>query len=132
MLFFEPIHVNAEGQVFGRRVLIQLALQQNGVRAQIDIFFPVDQSLHDRGHFGMDQRFPAGNTDDRRAAFFSCLPTLLGGQAPVEHMIRVLNFSATGACQVAPEQRLQHHHQRVAFSAIQLLSNDVGGYGPHL
>ena len=50
----------------------------------------------------------------------------------LENMGRVLDLAATRASQVAPEQRLQHHHQRVAFSAVQLLAHDVARHGPHL
>ncbi len=48
------------------------------------------------------------------------------------HQRRILNFAASRACQVAAEQRLQHQHERVAFSPLQLLLEDVRGNRPHL
>ena len=100
--------MDAERQVLGRRVVIELALQQNGVRAEINVLLPLNQPLHDRRHFRVDERLPAGDAHDWRAAFFGRRPALLWRQALVEDVIGVLNLSAARTGQVATEQRLEH------------------------
>src|ERR1019366_4207097 len=58
--------------------------------------------------------------------------TFLGRQVLLEHVRGILDLAATGASQVAAEQRLQHQHQRVALAALDLQRQDVRGDRPHL
>jgi len=44
----------------------------------------------------------------------------------LENLIGVIDLAATRASQIAAKKRLEHEHQRVAFTAGQLLANDVG------
>ena len=41
----------------------------------------------------------------------------------------VLDLAASGAGQVAAEQRFEHEHERIAIASGQLLAQDVGGHG---
>src|SRR5258708_39512365 len=38
----------------------------------------------------------------------------------------MVDLAATRASEVAPEQRLQHQHQRIALAASEMLPNDIG------
>src|ERR1019366_9178902 len=44
----------------------------------------------------------------------------------------VLDLAASGAGQVAAEQRLKHEHERISLTSGQLLAQNVGGHCPHL
>ena len=107
-------------------------LQQQPVGAQIHVLFPRHQSIHDLGDLGMHQGLPARNADQRRATLFGRVEALLGAQVPLEHVSRVLNFSATRTSQVAAQQRLQHQDHGIMRASFQLLADDVGGHRPHL
>jgi hypothetical protein len=47
--------------------------------------------------------------------------------ALIQNFIRIINLAATGAGEVAAEQRLEHEHERVVFVAFHLLLDDVKG-----
>src|SRR6266852_3344735 len=78
----------------------------------------------------MHQWFAAGNRNHRRAAFIHRLKTLFRRQFFFQNMRWVLNLSAAGARQVAPEQRLQHQNERISLAALNLLPQDVSCYCP--
>ena len=82
---------------FDGGILVEFPLHQNRVRAEIHIFLTRHEPTHDLSHFGMNQRFPAGNADDGRRTFIGRSPTLGGRQPFVQDMVRVLNLAAAGA-----------------------------------
>ncbi len=132
MLFLQAVHMHGEGEVLRRLEKVELALQEQRVRAKIDVFFAFDEAGHDLVDFVMDQGFATGDADHRRAAFLDRVEALLRGQALVENVGGVLDLTATGAGQIATEERLQHQHQRVALATLQLLGDNVGGNRPRL
>src|SRR5262249_6611019 len=103
VLLFEAIHVNTECQVLGRFVFIQLSLQENRIRTEVDIALLRNQSFDNLRHFWMNERLATRNTDDRRTALLSCSPTLLRRQPLVQHMVGVLNLAAAGTRQITAE-----------------------------
>ena len=44
----------------------------------------------------------------------------------------ILDFAAAGAGEVAAEEGFEHEDEGVALAAAELLTEDVGGDGPHL
>ena len=132
MLLPEPVHVDAERQILGRSVIVQLTLQQDGVGAEIDVLLPLDQPLHDERHFRVDERLPARDAHDRRAALFRRRPALLRRQALVQDMIGILNLPAAGARKVAAKQGLQHEDERVPLDPLELPGEHVRCDGEHL
>src|SRR6185312_6390119 len=73
----------------------------------------------------VQQGLAAGYGDDGSAALVHGLEALGRAQALVQDLIRVIDLAATGAGEIAAEQRLEHEHQRVALVADQLLLGDV-------
>ena len=72
--------MNAEGQVFCRLKEIDLSLQKEGVRAEIDILFSRHQTFNDFIDLGMDEGFTTRNRDHRSTALIRSGPALLRGQ----------------------------------------------------
>ena len=97
----------------------QLFLEDQGVGAQIDIFPAIDESFDDFRNLRMQQGFASGDADHWSAAFFGSFKALLWRQMLFQDMCRILNFAASGAGQIAAEQRLKHQHQRVSFLSRQ-------------
>ena len=77
----------------------------------------------------MDQRLAARNGDHRRAAFIDRVETLLHRQALVQNRIGIIDLAATDAGEIAPEQRFQHQHQRIALASGEPLFQHVGADG---
>src|SRR5262249_13331847 len=66
------------------------------------------------------------NGHHRRAAFVGGVEALLDRQPAVEDRIGIVDLAAADASEVAAKQRLQHEHERVAFTPRQFLLEDVG------
>ena len=111
---------------------MNLFFEQQRVGAQINIFFARDQAFHDLADLRMHERLAAGNRDHGRAAFVDCAETFFRGEIFFQDVGRVLNLAASGARQVAAEQRLQHEHQRILFASGELLLKNIARHGPHL
>ena len=88
------VQMNREGQVGRWRVVGQLLLQQQGVGAEVDIFAALNDALHDVGHLLVNQRFAAGDRDDRRAALINGVQTVGDAQSFVQNGVRIIDFTA--------------------------------------
>ena len=92
---FQSVHVNAEGEIFGRLKEINLSFQKEGIGAEINVLFSGDESFDDLVDLGMNQGFASGNRDHRGTAFVRSGPALFGSQSFIEDVVWVLDFSAT-------------------------------------
>ena len=126
------VHVDGEGEVLAGLEQVDLFLQQQGVGAEVDVFLARDQAFDDFLDLRMHERLAAGDADHRSAAFFDGLEALLGREVLLEDVRGVLDLAAAGAGQVAAEERLEHEHQRIALTSLQLLLQDVSSDRPHL
>ncbi len=127
-----PVHVDAEREVLARLELVELGLEQQRVRAEVDVLLAGHQPLDDLLDVRVQQRLAAGDGDHRGPALVDGLEAVGRRQLLLQHVGRVLDLPAPGAGQVAAEQRLQHQHQRVVLVAAELLAEHVAGHGPHL
>jgi len=126
------IHVDRKGEVLAGLEKVQLLLEQQRVRAQVDVLFAGHQTTDDLVDARVHQRFSARDGDGGHAALFHGAEALFGRQLTLQNMTGILDLPAAGARQVAAIERLQHEHQRVALAALQLLLEDITGDGPHL
>ena len=131
-MFALAVHVNAERQILAGLEQIQLFLQQQRVRAQIDVFLARDQALDDLVDLRVHQRFAAGDGNHRRAAFVDGFEAFFRAQFLLQNMGGILNLAAAGARQIAAEKRLKHQHKRIALAPRNLLLQHVRGDRPHL
>ena len=111
---------------------MQLFLQQQRIGAEVNIFFAGHQAVDDLVNLRMHEGFAARNRNHRGSALIDCFEAVFHGEIFFQDVGRVLNFAASGAGQIATEERLQHEHERVALASGELLAQDVGGHGPHL
>jgi hypothetical protein len=58
---FQSVHVNAEGEIFGRLKEINLSFQKEGIGTEINVFFAGDESFDDLVDLGMNQGFASWN-----------------------------------------------------------------------
>ena len=105
---------------------IHLLLEQQRVRAQIDEFLARQDALDDLRHLLVQQRLAAGDRNHRSAAFVDRLQRIGDRQPLVQNLGRIVDLAATGASQIAAEQRLEHQHERVALPPPQMLPDHVG------
>ena len=126
------IHVDGERKVLARFEKMQLLLEQERIRAHVDVLPAGHQALDNLLYAGMHQRFAAGDGDCGYAALFDGAEALFGRKFAFENMTGILDLPAAGAREIAAVERLQHEHQRVAFAALQLLLEHIAGNGPHL
>ena len=121
MEFARSIHMDRKGQVSRRREFVKRFFELDRVGAEIDEAFEIDQTGHDVINLWMQQRFAAGNRNDRRPALLGCVQTLIDRQVTLQNRGWMLDLATTGAGQVASHQRFQHQHQRIARVAEQTL-----------
>src|SRR5262249_19600184 len=114
-----------EEQVRGWFEQIELLFEQQRVRAKRDELLPLDEAAHNFADLLVNQRLAAGNCHHRRAALVGGVPAFLCRHSAIQDRIRVVDLAATDAGQIAPKQRLQHKDKRIAFSAKQLLLDEI-------
>ena len=132
MLFALAVEVHAEGQVLTRLEEMNLFFQQQGVGAEIDIFLARHQALDDLTDLRMHERLAAGDRHHGRSAFVNRAKTFFGRKIFLQNVRRVLNLAASGAGQVAAEQRLEHQHERILLAPGKLLPQHITRHSPHL
>ena len=79
--FAIAVQVNREGQIRRRFVLVDLLLEQQRVRAQIDEFLARDDAFDDLRHVLVNERLAARNGDDGSAAFVDGAQRVFDGHA---------------------------------------------------
>ncbi len=126
------IEVNREGEVLGRREFVQPLFELERVGAEVDVLFARDEAVDDLDDLRMEQRLAAGDGDHGRAALIDGSEALLGRELFFENVGRILHLTASGAGQVAAEERLKHENKRILLVACELFLQDVGGNRPHL
>src|SRR5258706_213122 len=122
----KPVEMHGEEQVRRRFELIELLLQEEGVGTQRHEFLARHDPPDDGTDVFVDERFAAWDRHHRGAALIDRSEALLDREPPIEDRLRVVDLAATGAGEIASEERLEHQHQRVAFAAKQLLLEQVG------
>ena len=132
VLFALAVEVNGEGQILAGLEEVDLFFQQQRVGAEINVFLAGDQAFDDLVDLRMHERFAAGDGDHGGAAFVDGAETLFRAQILLQDVGGVLDLAASGAGQVAAEQRLEHEHERVLLASGELLAEDVAGDRPHL
>ncbi len=132
VMFSFTVHVNREAEVFARLEEMQLLLQQQRIRAQINVLLARHQSLYDLLDLGMHERLAARNGHGRRAAFINGPEALLRRKLALQNVGRILDFAAAGTGEITPEQRLEHENKRIALPSGKSLLQDVGRHRPHL
>jgi hypothetical protein len=64
----------------------------------------------------MDERLAPRNGDHRRAALVGGVEAFLDRQPAIENGIGIVDLAASDARQIAPKQRFEHEHERIAFA----------------
>ncbi len=132
MVLALAIQVHREREVLARLEQVHLLFQQQRVGAQVHILAARDQPRDDFANLGMQQRFAAGNVHDRSARLFHRAEALFRRHLALQHMRRILHLAATGTGQIAAEQHLQHHHQRVVLAPLEPVLEHITAHRPHL
>src|SRR5207237_6389468 len=112
--------------------LVQLALEQQGVGAEIDEAATLDEAPGDGADPGVEQRFAACDADDGRAALVGSAQAVLHREIPLQDRDGVLDLSAAGAGEIAAEEGFQHEHERILLAPRKPLLEDVLRHRRHL
>ncbi len=126
------VQVDREGQVGRGLVFVDVLGEQNRVRAQVDEFLARHDAGDDLRHLLVDQGFAAGNGHDGRAALVHRLQGVLDADPLLQDLLRIVDFAAAGAGEIALEQGFQHQHERIALVAAQLAAGDIARDLVHL
>src|SRR5918912_950573 len=118
--------MNRPGEEWVWPELIDLLLEQQRIRAEVDKLLAGKNAFDDLVDLAVQERLATRNDDDRRATFIDSVEAFGDAQALIEDRIGVVDLTATGTGQVAAEQRLQHQHERVAFHAAQMRALNIG------
>src|SRR5690606_39336838 len=122
------VEMDRPGEIRRRLVFVDLLLEQQRVRAEIDELLARDDAAYDLGHLLVNQRLAARDRDDRCAALVDGAQRVLDAHALSQDLVRIVDLSAAGTSQIALEQRLKHQHERIPFVALELLLDDVARY----
>ena len=128
----EPVHVDAEGQVLRGREQAELFLEEDGIRAEIDVLPALHQLGHEPVDVGIHQWLAARNAHHRGTALLYSLDALLHGEVLLEYLGGVLDLAAARAGEVAAEERLEHEDERIPLSSSELLLDHIGSDRQHL
>jgi hypothetical protein len=126
------VQMNRESQIGRRLIFVDVPGEQNRIGAEIDEFAASDDAGDDLRHLLVNQRLSAGNGHDGRAAFVDRPQRVFDADPLLQDFLRVVDFPATGAGEIALEQRFQHEHERIALVAAQLAPRDVSRNFVHL
>src|ERR1700722_9733940 len=120
------VEMNRPGEIGARLVLIDLLLEQQRIGAHDRKFFARNDALDDLRQIPVQQRLAARHDDHGRPALIDRGQRVLNRDAFVKNSVRIVDLAAAGASEVAPEQRLEHQHERIALAASEMLANDIG------
>ena len=124
----QAVHVHRPREVGARLEVLELLLEQERVRAQVDELLALDQLGGDHVDLGVDQRLAAGDRDHRRAALLDRSDRLLDRHAPAQLVLGVLDLAAARAGEVALEQRLELDDQRKLLAFREALAHQVDAH----
>ena len=96
-------------------------LEFKRIGAEVNVFFARHEAVYDLNDLRMQQGLAARDGHHRRAALFNGREALLWRKLFLQNVWGILHLAATGAGQVATEQRLKHQHQRIALVSLELL-----------
>src|SRR5580704_9395864 len=119
------VEMDRPGEIGARLVLIDLLFEQQGVGADDRKFFARNDALDDLRQISVQQRLAARHDDHRSAALVDRGQGVLDRDPFVKNGVGIVDLATAGASEVAPEQRLQHQHQRIAVATGQVLPNDI-------
>src|ERR1700733_13235748 len=120
------VEMDRPGEVRARLVLIDLLFEQQRIRAHDRKFLARYDALDDLCQVSVQQRLAARHDDHGGAALVDRGQRVLNGDPFVKNGGGIVDLAATGASEVAAEQRLQHQHQRIALATGQVLPGDIG------
>jgi hypothetical protein len=132
VLGLEPVEVHAEGEVAARREQAELLLEQERVRAQVDVPAPLDEARDQAVDLRVQEGLAARDAHDRGAALVGGAQAGLDRELRAQHVRRVLDLPAAGAGEVAAVEGLEHQHEREARLAAQPPAQQIGRHRPHL
>src|ERR1700730_16888468 len=126
MHFLVTVEMDRPGEIGARLVLIDLLFEQQRIGADDRKFFARNDALDDLWQISVQQRLAPRPHDHRSAALIDRGQGVLNRDPFVKNGVGIVDLAAAGASEVAPEQRLQHQHQRIALATGQVLPNDIG------
>jgi len=97
--------VDDPGEVARGRELLQTALEQYGVRAQVHVHLALDEFLNHLGDLGGVAAAHAGDGHHWRSGVFDGLDDVVHRKSFSEYLSWVLNLAATRTREIAREER---------------------------
>ena|SRR5207248_6834611 len=132
MVLALAVEVNAESQILRGLEEMDFLFEQQRIAAQVDVLLASNQAFNDFRDLRMQQWLAAGDRHHGRAALVHGLEALFRRELALKDVRGILNLAASGAGQVAAEQRLKHQDERVLLASGKFLPDNIAGHRPHL
>jgi hypothetical protein len=120
------VEMDRPAKIRARLELVNFLLEQQSICAEIDESLFSNHAPCDLVYFAMQQGLATCDDDHRRPAFVGRRDAFIDAEALVEDCVRIVDLAATGTCEIAAEQRLEHQDERVAAHAFDVLGDHVG------
>src|SRR5215472_10439304 len=115
MPLLQAIDVNAEGKIPGWSKPVEILLEKNRIRAEIDKALALNHAPRNNIDLGVHERLAACYRDYRCTTLFGSVETLLGRHVAFEDIGRILDFPAAHTGEITAKEWLEHEHQWIAF-----------------
>src|SRR5262249_44728365 len=116
-----PIEMDAEAQMLVGFELVELLLERECVRTEIDEALALDEPARELRDLRMKEWLAARDADDGCSAFVGRCEALVDRQMTLQKRLRILDLAAARAREVAAKQRLEHEHEWVSPAACETL-----------
>src|SRR5271166_3924930 len=135
VLFAVAIEMDRPGEISAGFEQLDFFLEQQRVGAEVNELLLRRNALDNLDNLvdlPVQQRFAPRDHHHRCTTFTDGPEAFIDAQALIEDGVRVVDLSATGAGEVAAEERLEHQNERIAPDTPQMLPDNIGSYSDRL
>jgi hypothetical protein len=99
--------------------------EKKPIGTKVDKLLLIDEGGGDPWHLFVHEWLASRDGYDGRTTFLGCRKAFFGAETSVENFFWIVDLSTSGTAQVAAKQGLKHQHQRIPFSSVNLLVDDI-------
>src|SRR6516165_2721892 len=132
MVIAVAVEMDCPGEISAGSEQLDFFLEQQSVGAEVNEFLLRRNALDNLVDLAVQQRFATRDHHHWSTTFIDGREALVDAQALIEDRVRVVDLVATGAGEVATEERLEHQNERISPDTPQMLPDNIGSYSDRL